>query len=64
MLNVFWKADKPKKHLATLWKFMQPLLLGTIGAAIKISKLDFSLIPKALLILISGLIIRAFVTYC
>ena len=63
MLNWFWKQDKPKVYLAQIWRFLQPLLLGTIGAAIKISSLNFSYIPKALTILVVWMILRAIVTY-
>ena len=63
MLNILWKQDKPKVHLAFIWRYLQPLLLGSIGAAIKISSLNFSYIPKALAILAAWMVIRAIVAY-
>jgi len=29
-----WGEDKPEKQLATVWMFCQPLLFGSVGAAV------------------------------
>jgi solute carrier family 9B (sodium/hydrogen exchanger), member 1/2 len=62
-LNLFWNKDKPDKLLAKIWKYISPFLFGTIGAAIKISKLKPGVIPKAFTIILIGLIARLLVTY-
>ena len=63
MLNIFWKKDKPKAHLSLIWRILEPALLGFIGAAIKISSLNFSYIPKSLAILVTCMVIRFIVSY-
>lgn len=63
MLNRFLGDAKPKKELAKIWTLIQPFLFGSIGAAIKIKDLNFSLIPLALVILICGIISRMIGSY-
>ena len=63
MLNIFWGEKKPEKQLSKIWKVMQPFLFGTIGAAIKVSEIDYDVIPKALAILSVGMVFRLTVTY-
>jgi len=29
-----WGEDKPEKQLSTVWMFCQPLLFGSVGAAV------------------------------
>lgn len=50
------KSKQIEHYLAFFWHWMfEPLLFSLIGAAVKFRQIEFSVIPKALLILLTSL---------
>jgi len=50
--------------LAKIWRTLaEPLLFSVIGAALDFHKLDFSMIPKGVLVVISGVVLRTTAAY-
>ena len=58
VLHIFWGQDKPQKQIKYSLKFFKPFLFGTIGAAINFDEMEFSLIPLAILVIMSALFVR------
>ena len=51
-----WGHDKPERELALFWRFCQPFLFGTVGAAVLFSKIKVSEIGYGLgVIFIAGI---------
>lgn len=63
MLNNFWGNNKPDYYLSIIWTYMSPFLFGTIGAAINLDQLEFSVVPLSIAIIVTGLIFRMLTTY-
>ena len=58
-----WGEDKPEHELAVFWMFVQPMLFGTIGAAILFSNIDVSQIGYGLVIICLGVSARWITTF-
>ena len=59
-----WGKDKPEAQLAFLWNYIaQPMLFGTLGASILLSKLNSSLVGLAIACLAIGFVFRWLATF-
>ena len=54
---------KPEQHLARWWEVCKPCLFGTVGASIKFSDMDASLLGYALIVILGGVGTRWGVCY-
>ena len=59
-----WGENKPEHELALFWMFCQPFLFGTVGAAVLFSKIEPSVVPKGLAVIIIGVTSRWLATFC
>jgi len=58
-----WGDDKPEHELAVLWMFVQPLLFGSVGAAVLFEKLEPSLMLQSLACIVVGVTARWLATF-
>ena len=58
-----WKQEKPDKELSYIWMVLMPLLFGSVGAAIKIDRLDANVMIVGFFIFVFGLICRFIATF-
>ena len=59
-----WGKDKPDAQLAFLWNYIgQPMMFGTLGASILLSKLNSSLVGFAIACLAIGFVFRWLTTF-
>ena len=54
---------KPEGQLASFWQVCQPFLFGTVGASIKFSDMDVSLLGQSFLVIFVGVGTRWLVAY-
>jgi len=59
-----WGEDKPEEDLATIWMFCQPVLFGTIGAAVQFKDIMPSELSTGVLIIFIGLCARWVGAFC
>jgi len=58
-----WGEDKPEHELAVFWMFCQPMLFGTVGAAVLFEKIEVSQIGKGLIVIFIGVTARWLATF-
>lgn len=58
-----WGDDKPEHELAVFWMFCQPMLFGTVGAAVLFDKIEGSQIGKGLIVIFIGVTARWLATF-
>jgi len=60
-----WGEDKPEEELASIWMFFQPVLFGTVGAAVQFSKLGSGAdIAMGVIVILIGLTFRWIGAFC
>ena len=53
-----WGEDKPEEELGKIWMFCQPLLFGTVGAAVQFKDIDPTTLGPGILVIFIGLTCR------
>eukprot|EP00347_Sterkiella_histriomuscorum_P019238 403342411 len=57
-LSRVWGEEKPTKHIAWFWFFIQPCLFGTVGGSLLFSQIRASDLGNGVIIIIIGVTVR------
>lgn len=59
-----WGHDKPEEELGTIWMFCQPILFGSVGAAVQFNKIRAADLSLGIPIILIGLTFRWIGAFC
>lgn len=58
-----WGSNKPSEEMMLFWRYCQPCLFGTVGAAVRFSKIDPNKVGQGFAVIVIGVFARWVATF-